>query len=184
MSRIWVATSSGRSQDKDICVSSASDADQSKCYLNSPLRHYKVLHLEPTSTRSYLPRSVLQTKAKLRDAIFFLLQFSNLLCQQNEKELISGGSCGAKRAETARATASSLQCNWKTEGESQAVTTSSTLWWFVTLYWQLDHHYPEGAIWLCGLHLVKKHNSYFRATNSNRKWKKKYANEMQDGHFA
>ncbi len=92
VSRIWVATSSGRSQDKDICVSSASDADQSKCYLNSPLRHYKVLHLEPTSTRSYLPRSVLQTKAKLRDAIFFLLQFSNLLCQQNEKELISGGS--------------------------------------------------------------------------------------------
>ncbi len=87
-SRIWVATSSGRSQDKDICVSSASDADQSKCYLNSPLRQYKVLHLEPMSTRCYLRRSVLQTKAKLRDFIF---QFSNLLCQQNEKELISEG---------------------------------------------------------------------------------------------
>ncbi len=88
-SRIWVATSSGRSQDKDICVSSASDADQSKCYLNNPLRQYKVLHLEPMSTRCYLRRSVLQTKAKLRE---FFFQCSNLLCQQNEKELISEGS--------------------------------------------------------------------------------------------
>lgn len=50
-------------------------------------------------------------------------QFSNLLCQQNEKEPISGGNV----VQMARAAASSLRRNRKTEGESQAITKSSTL---------------------------------------------------------
>lgn len=94
-SRIWVATSSGRSQDKDICVSSASDADQSKCYLNSPLRQYKVLHLEPMSTRCYLLRSVLRTKAKLRDAIFFPI-FKFALSTEQEGAYFRGGGSVAQ----------------------------------------------------------------------------------------
>lgn len=97
-------------------VSSESDADQSKCYLNSLLRHHKLLHLESTSTRCY---SVLQTKAKLRECgmLFFFFLFSNLLCQQNEKELISGWSMAKKkRAEMACATSifSPVQLeNWR-----------------------------------------------------------------------
>ncbi len=65
-----------------------------------------------------------------------ILIFNFLICFVNRtRRSLFQRECGVIRAETAHATASSLKCNWKTEGESQAITKSSTLGWFVTLYW-------------------------------------------------
>lgn len=175
-SRIWVATSSGRSQDKDICVSSASDADQSKCYLNSPLRQYKVLHLEPMSTRCYLLRSVLRTKAKLRDAIFFpIFQFALSTEQEGAYFRWGGVWRNTCRNGTHHCVFSPVQLeNWRRKSSHHKI-----IYTLMVRYTLLVIRSPLSGGGNPIMWATSQTSHQFKL-----QMKKIYANEMQDGHLA